>query len=77
MMTAMPRTNLQLVLDLFSTTIGLKTCSGLNGPSQSHLCFCLHARVCYYILFTARRSKGNHCGTATDNQTHFPEHNLQ
>ena len=30
----------------------------------------------YYILFRGRRNKGNHCETTTDNQTHFPVHNL-
>ena len=31
----------------------------------------------YYILFRERRNKGNHCGTTTDNQTDFPEHDLE
>ena len=39
--------------------------------------FCLHARVWLLYLFRGRRNKGNLCGTTTDNQTDFPEHNLQ
>ena len=48
----------------------------LKGPSQSQLCFCLHARV-WLLYFIQSRNKGNHRGTTTDNQTHLPEHNLQ
>jgi len=49
----------------------------LKGPSQLHLCLCLHKRGCPYVLFGACQSKENHCEATEDTGTYFQEHNLQ
>ena len=50
-----------------------------KGPQSATplFLFTLMREFRYYTLFRERRNKGNQCGTTTDDQTHFPEHNLQ
>lgn len=43
----------------------------LKGTSQPHLCLWLHVRASLAIIFYLEDVR------KTDNQTHFPEHNLK
>ena len=50
----------------------------LKGPSQPHLCFCLHARIWLLSFYLEPvETNKNHCETTQDNYTYLQEHSLQ